>query len=199
MTLLHGRPSRIALLFAGAAVVLGLTWSTAAADTVVTRDGARLTGRVVSVDAASVVFESATGSRTIARDQVASISFGGPKPLSVAIKNVRSDDAVDVLLEGEEVLHGAREGGEWIDLTPRLKSGNNALRLRIHNDRGVWAYRLLLRLNDQTVPIECGSPQVTGKGCGCCGKKGNEIGVIDDLPEIWLHVDTALGRAEVLP
>ena len=197
--LLPGRPPRTTHLIVGAAFAFGLAWSTAAADTVLMRDGARLTGRVVSVDAASVVLESAAGTRTIARDDVASISFGGPKPLSVAIKNVRSDDSVDVLLEGDEVLHGAREGGEWIDLTPRLKNGNNALRLRIHNDRGVWAYRLLLRINDQMVPIECGSPQVLGKGCDSFGKKGNEIGVIDDLPEIWLHVDTALGRAEVLP
>jgi len=112
---------------------------------------------------------------------------------------VKSDDAVDVFLEGEEILHGARDGGDWIDLTPRLKTGNNALRLRIHNDRGTWSYRLLLRIDDRTFPIECGSPAVTGQGCRCCGKTGSEIGVIDDLPEIWLHYDPALRRAELLP
>lgn len=168
------------------------------ADTVVRKDGTRIEGNVVSVDAASVVLETGTGPRTIARDEVASIAFAGAKRLKVEIKNVQSDDAVDVSIDGDDVIRSASTGGEWVDITSRLKDGNNALRLRIHNARGVWAYRLLLRVNGASTPIECGTPQVFGKGCTLGGRSGSEQGTIDDLPEIWLNVDRGAGRAEIL-
>ncbi|HUC42631.1 MAG TPA: hypothetical protein VMR65_01210 [Candidatus Sulfotelmatobacter sp.] len=168
------------------------------ADTVVRKDGVRIEGDVVSVDPTSVVVETRSGRVTLPRAEVASIAFAGAKPLKVEIKNVLSDDAIDVTLDGEDVIHSASTGGEWIDITPKLKDGNNALRLRIHNARGVWAYRLLLRVNGQTTSLECGTPQGFGKGCTTGGHSGNEIGTIDDLPEIWLNVDRSAGRAEIL-
>jgi RNase P/RNase MRP subunit p29 len=199
MTFLLDAFSRVPLRWVPVAAALCLVWSAVPADTVVRRDGGRLEGRVVSVDENSVVLTSDSGTSTIPRSEVATISFSGPKPLSVAIENVRTDDAVDVFLEGDEVVHAATDGGAWIEFAPELKEGDNGMRLRIHNDRGVWAYRLLLRNGDQTVSLECGTPQAMGRGCTCCGKTGAETGVIDDLPTIGLHGDRALGRAEVLP
>ena len=178
---------------------VALAAGSARADTVVRKDGVRLEGIVVSVDAHSVVIDTSTGTITIARGDVASVAFGGQKPFKVEIKNVVSDDAVDVAIDGDDVLRNASTGGEWIDITPKLKDGNNALRLRVHNARGVWAYRLILRVNGRSMPIECGTPQAFGKGCTRDGKRGDEIGVIEDLSEIWLRVDREAGRLEILP
>jgi hypothetical protein len=133
------------------------------------------------------------------RAEVATISSSGPKPLRVEIKNERSDDAVDVELDGGRVTHGASEGGEWIDITGKLKDGNHDLRLRIRNDRGEWAYRPSLRISGRVIPLECGAPRVAGRVRTRRGKTGWETGVIDDLPTAWLFVDGASGRAEVLP
>ena len=186
------------VLLGVATTFVAAAWAFSRADTVVRRSGVRIEGNVVSVDSETVVIETRTGPLTLARTEVASISFGGPKPLKVEIKNVQSDDAVDVSVDGDDVIRSATTGGEWVDITAKLKDGNNALRLRIHNARGVWAYRLILRVNGQSTPIECGTPQAYGKGCALFGKSGNELGDIDDLPEIWLRVDRSAGRAEIL-
>lgn len=169
------------------------------ADEVVRRDGVKIRGTVVSVDADSVTVRTSSGPRTLARADVASILFGAIHPLRVEIRNVSSDDALDVLLDGEPLIADARVGGEWIDITGKLKDGNNALALRIHNDRGPWAYRFDIRINGRVFPVGCGTPRASGPGCRCCGKSGNEIGVIDDLPPVWINVDRAQGRAEILP
>lgn len=177
-----------------------LAAGTARADTVVLRKGAPVEGAVVSVDAEHVVVDTASGRVRLPRSNVASIEFEAPGlPLKVELRNVRSDDAVDVFVNGEAVLQEARESGSWIDLTPKLKDGNNALRLRIRNDRGTWAYRLALRINGEIVPLACGTPFRPDDPCRCCGKEGRELGVLDDLPTVWLFVDRGLGKAEVLP
>ncbi len=155
---------------------------------------------MVAVDAEHVVVDAAGGRVRLPRSNVASIEFAARDlPLKVELRNLRSDDAVDVFVNGEVVLQEAREGGSWVDLTPRLKDGNNALRLRIRNDRGTWAYRLALRINGEIVPIACGTPFRPDDPCRCCGKEGRELGVLDDLPTVWLFVDRGLGKAEVLP
>lgn len=169
------------------------------ADVVERRGGSRLEGTVVSLDAEALVLDTGSSRLRIPRSELVSIVFVAAPALKVELKNVRSDDAVDVLLDGDEVLRDAREGGSWVDLTDRLKDGNNALRLRVHNERGSWAYRLHLRVNGRVLPLECGAPGVAGAGCTCCGKTGRELGTIDDLPTVWIHVDRATGSAEVLP
>ena len=171
----------------------------AIADTVLRRDGSRFEGSVRSVDDSVVFLETSSGPMRFSRGDVASIVFASIKPVRVEVRNVRSDDSVDVLVDGVEVIRDARDGGEWIEITPRLKEGNTALRLRIHNDRGGWAYHVNVRLNGTVVPISCGTPLSAGHGCKENGKTGDELGTIDDLPEIWIHVDRALGRAEILP
>jgi hypothetical protein len=172
----------------------------ARADTVVMRRGSPVEGTVVSVDAERVVVETGSGRVLLSRSEVASIEFTPSNPpLRVELRNLRSDDAVEVLLNDEVVLEEAREGGGWVDLTPKLKDGNNALRLRIRNDRGTWAYRLALRINDRVVPVACGTPFRPADPCRCCGKNGHELGVLDDLPPVWIFVDRGLGKAEVLP
>lgn len=182
-----------------ALILAALAGQVAASDAIVRRDGSRLEGDVVGVDAAFVTIETDGGVRRVPRSDVATIHFGSPAPpLRVEIRNVRSDDSLDAFLDDEPVIVGAREGGEWIDLTPKLKTGNNPLRLRIRNDRGTWAYRLSLRINGQTTPLACGTPLRRDDPCTCCGMSGTELGEID-LPPIWLHVDPELGRAEVLP
>jgi hypothetical protein len=186
------------------AILVGLTAAgTAWADLVVRRDNSRVEGEVVSVDATSVVVRSGTNQLRLNRSEVASIVFDAkeapPPPLKVELRNVQADDAVSVFLEGEPVLADASGQGEWIDLTPKLKNGNNALRLSIRNDRGGWAYRLSLRINGKLTSLACGIPHRNDAPCRCCGKTGNEIGTIDDLPPVWIHVDQGFGRAEVLP
>lgn len=189
------RSSGVAVAACVAACCGAAVW----ADSVERRDGSRVEGAVLTVDETSVMLRTSSGTMRIPRADVATISFGSVKPIKVEIRNVKSDDALDVLVNGDEVLRDARDGGEWIDITERLKDGNNAVRLRIHNDRGDWAYHLNLRLNGQVVPVACGTPQSSGRGCKAGGRTGHELGVIDDLPEIWIHVDRALGRAEILP
>ena len=169
------------------------------ADTVVHSDGSHTEGQVVSVTEDQVLLRTAGETLAIPRAEVASIHFERPRPpLKVEIRNIRSDDAVDVLLAGEIVMSRAREKGAWIDLTPKLKDGNNSLRLRIHNARGGWAYHLDLRINGVVTKLSCGKPYDRNNPCECCGKSGDEIGVVDDLPLIWVHVDREQGHAEIL-
>ncbi len=187
---LAGRVLAAAALFFLAPVLLF-------ADVVVRRDGSTLSGRVVSVTADAVLLEAEGTSLRIPRRDVAEIRFEETKPVRVEIRNLRSDDALDVLLEDEIVMRESREGGEWIDLTPRLKEGNNALTFRIHNARGTWAYRVALRLNGDTTILACGTPLRGDAPCREHGHTGLETGRID-LPPLWIHVDRGLGRVEVL-
>jgi hypothetical protein len=190
--------NRLAITLVAAGTMAAAVSGTSA-DTIVRRDGTRFEGTVATVDAAFVVLQTPSGTLRIARGEVLSIAFETVLPMKVEIRNVKSDDALDVLVDGDLVIRDARDGGEWVDITSRLKDGNTPIRLRIHNDRGAWAYRIHVRLNGQVVPLACGTPQATGQGCTCCGKTGTEHGTIDDLPEIWIHVDRAQGRAEILP
>ena len=173
----------------------------ASADVVVRRDGRELTGDLLSVDDAWVVLRSEGNNIRIARPDVAAIRFGGEdsRPaMKVEIRNVRSSDAIDVLLEDEVVIRDARVGGLWVDLTPRLKSGNNKLRFRIRNDHAGWGYQLHVRINGAVETIGCGQPPAFRDPCQCCGKLGNEKGVIDDLPPVWIYVDSAEGTAQLI-
>lgn len=185
---------------AGIAVVACASTAVAVADVVVRRDGSTMEGNVISVDADAVILDASGERRHIPRVDVAEIRFArSAPPIRVEIRNIDSDDALDVLLEGEPVLREGRRGGEWIDLTPRLKDGNNGLRFRIHNARGSWAYRVALRLNGETTILSCGTPHRGDDPCDEFGHTGFESGVIEDLPTVWIHVDRAMGRVEVLP
>lgn len=181
------------------AVAVGCATGTASrADTVVKRVGGRLEGVVLRVDDRSVLIRTPGGDVEIAREQVETIHFAASvPPLKVEIRNVRSDDSIDVLLDDRVVVSEASEGGSWVDLTPMLKDGNNPLRLRIRNARGTWAYRLNLRINGEISALACGTALRNDDPCRCCGKTGNEKGVVDDLPVVWLWVDRATGRAEI--
>lgn len=153
----------------------------------------------MSVDADSVVLETGSGTKRLPRSDVVTVSFeAAAPPLKVEIRNVRADDSADLLVEGEAVVVDAREGGSWIDITAKLKEGNNRLGLRIRNDRGTWAYRVHLRINGQVVPVACGTPLKREDPCTAFGHTGLETGTFEVGP-IWLNVDRALGRAELLP
>ena len=170
------------------------------ADTVILNSGARHEGELVSVDEDSVVIRVSGETVRMARKDVASIHFEPPlPPLKVEIRNVKSDDAIDVFLDTEAVMTDSRLKGGWIDITPKLKNGNNPLRLRIRNSRGIWAYHLNLRVNGVVTNLSCGEPFNLNRPCRCCGKTGEELGTVDDLPLIWIHVDRETGTAEVLP
>lgn len=185
---------------AAAALVAATPGAGLASDTVERRDGSTVSGSVVSVDRESVVLDTESGTVRLPRGDVESIRFGRPvPPLRVEIRNVRSDDALDVFLDGQPVLVDARESGSWIDVTDRLKNGNNPIRFRIRNARATWAYQVHLRLNGRVVPIECGTPLRAEEPCTAHGHTGREIGVIDDIPTIWIHVDREIGRVELLP
>jgi len=170
------------------------------ADTVILNSGERHEGELVSVDADFVVIRTSGQTVRVGRREVASIHFEPPTPpLKVEIRNVKSDDAIDVFLDTEAVMTDSRQKGAWIDITPKLKDGNNPLRLRIRNSRGIWAYHLNLRVNGLVTNLSCGEPFDLNRPCRCCGKTGEELGAIDDLPLIWIHVDRETGTAEVLP
>jgi hypothetical protein len=173
---------------------------TVTADLVRHHNGRTVEGKVLSVDADWVVVQSGGNRLRIAREEVASIDFSQstPPPVRVEIRNVKSDDSIDILLEDEVVVRGARDGGSWIDLTPDLKNGNNQVRFRIHNDRGPWAYRVSIRINGKVTTLKCGNPPRIDSPCRCCGKEGFETGVIDDLPPFWIYFDRELGEAEII-
>ncbi len=173
------------------------------ADVVEKRGGGNVEGDPVAVDASYVPIRVAGEIVRLPRSQVSATRLGGDPtvvpPLEVEIRNVRRDDSIDVLFEDAVVLRDAREGGEWIDLTPKLKSGNNPIRLRIRNDRGTSAYRLSLRINGAVTPLARGTPRKREDPCRCCGKTGFELGIVDDPQVVRLNVARALGRAEVMP
>jgi len=181
----------------GAAVAAALAVAPTLADTVVRRDGVRLEGRVVAVDADWVVLDDGGGTRRVDRGEVVSILFASrdsPPPVRVEVRIVRADDAVDVILDGDTVLREARASTSWTDLTGRLKEGNQSLRLRIRNDRGPWSYRVHVRINGEIHALECGDAK---RPCDCCDATGYEIGWIEDVPPVWIHVDRGLGRVEI--
>ena len=185
--------------------LLGITLSVCAAthlwaDRVERADGSAVEGRVTAVDEQTVRVRTDRGEIAVPRREVVSIHFATEvHPLKVELRNVRSDDSVEVLLDQETVIREAREGGSWVDLTPKLKEGNNPVRLRVRNARGAWAYHVEFRINGKLVPLSCGKPGPPPEGCRCCGKTGLETGEIDDLPVVWIWVDRALGTAEVIP
>lgn len=171
-----------------------------AADTIRLRDGRSVEGGLLRVDERSVVVRTDRGDVRFDRALVAAIEFVPQRPpLKVELRNARSDDSIEVLLNDRPVVTGGGEMGAWVDLTERLNGGNNALRLRIHNQRGSWAWALNLRINGKVQRLGCGMPNDRERPCRCCGMTGFETGTIDDLPPIWLFVDRDAGTAEVLP
>ncbi|MBD3866801.1 MAG: hypothetical protein IFK94_01645 [Acidobacteria bacterium] len=190
---------------AAMALILPLVWfgfaGVAGADTVVKQDGTELEGELLSVNDAWVVLRTGGNNIRLAREAVAAIRFGGEAPappLKVELRNIRSSDAIDVLLEEKVVIRDARVGGVWVDLTPELKSGNNRLEFRIRNEHAGWGYHLQLRVNGEVETIGCGEPPGFKDPCRCCGKLGNEKGLIDDLPALWIYVDRTEGTAELM-
>lgn len=182
-------------------VVTALAVTPSLSDTVVRTNGKRVEGRVVSVDATSVVVQVRGNRVRLERGEVESIHFQSaqaPAPLKIEMRVAAVRDEMEVRLGERTLVRGTRSGGSWIDITPHLADGNNALSLRIRNGRGNWAYRLSVRINGEVVSVGCGDPELDER-CDCCGLSGREIGLIEDLPELWIHVDRETGRAEVLP
>ncbi len=167
-------------------------------DRVVRRDGTVVTGKVIRFDGEEVLVDSDGRRITMPRSEVASIEFAKPDapPLDVKIRSAHADDSVEIYLEDALILRGGRSVGGWVDLGPKLKDGNNGLRLRIHNKRGVWGYDLTIRINGKLQTIRCGNPSNSQEGCSCCGYSGREVGAID-LDPIWIYVDRELGVVEV--
>ena len=118
--------------------------------------------------------------------------------LKVELRPVSANDSMDVSLNGEFLWEDVRGSKAWLDITDQIKTGNNELRLRIHNDRASWSYHLSLRVNGVVTSLRCGEP-LRSIPCRCCGMNGDETGVLNDLPSFWLHADRAQGTVELLP
>ncbi len=172
-----------------------------AGDVVEKRDGRKMEGTVLSVDGDFVRIRIGRNDVRVPRGDVAAIRFEEKEvrpSLKVEIRNVRSSDSVDVLLEDEPVIRDAGTGGSWVNLTPKLKKGNNRLRFRIRNHHAGWGYHLQLKINGKVSVIQCGTPPTFREPCRCCGKEGFEVGVIDDLPVMWIYYDPDEGTAELV-
>jgi len=185
-----------------AAVCAGAASDPADWDRIERRDGSTVEGRLLRVDDETVVLRGLTGKTIrLERAQVATIRLAATPaaapPWRVELRAVGANDSADVFLNGETLLREVRTQGEWLDITDRIKTGNNELRLRIRNERASWAYDLTLRVNGVATPIRCGSP-TRAKPCTCCGLTGEEVGVLD-LPPIWIWADRAAGVVELVP
>ena len=182
-------------------LMAAMTATTVLADVVTMIGGRTYDGRVISVDDSSVVVLADGRRLKLDRAEVARIDFteqAPPPPLKVEIRNIMADDSITVLLEDEVVIEDSRTGGSWVDLTQKLKNGNNALRFLIRNDRGAWSYRLSIRINGKAHSISCGQPPRYDGACKEFGHSGYEEGEIDDLPVVWIFVDRELGEAEII-
>jgi hypothetical protein len=192
-----GRKACLALLVP----LILLVPATAHGDTVVLRDDTRLEGIVLALDEESIRLRTASGEvLQLPRERVARIVFDQPSPpLKVEVRCPMGDDEFDLLLNGDPVMENvALTASPWVDVSDRLQNGNNEFRPRIRNFRSTWAYRWQMRINGRVSVFSCGQPRLKGKGCSCCGLEGNERGTIEGLDPVWLHVDRALGTAEVL-
>lgn len=170
----------------------------AVADEVVLRDGETMQGEVISLDDETLLIRLAGGERRfVGRERVDRIILSPPAevpPIRVEVKNLGSDDALDLWLNDEKVLEGSRVSREWIDLTDRLREGSNEIRVVVFNERESWAYRWALRLQGRATTFECGIP--ARAGCTEEGHTGTEKGEIE-LPSVWVFVDRDEGRVEI--
>jgi hypothetical protein len=179
---------------------LGLLGATGApADEVILRDGERLTGDVLSLDREELLLRLAGGDkRHVPRDRVARIEFSAPEevpPIRVELRNMGSDDALDLWLNGEPIFENSPSTHEWLDVTDRLRDGSNEVRFAVRNARGIWAYRWGVRIRGKTTILECGRPPRLG--CSEEGFTGNEKGTIGPLPSVWIYVDRREGLVDL--
>jgi hypothetical protein len=170
----------------------------AAADEVLLRDGERLEGEVVSLDDETLLIRLTGGERRfVGRERVDRIILTPPEdvpPIRVEVKNLGTDDALDLWVNDEKVLEGSKISREWIDVTGMLRDGSNEFRAEVLNERQSWAYRWALRLQGKATTFECGIP--SRAGCTEDGREGNETGRIE-LPSVWVFVDRDEGRVEI--
>jgi hypothetical protein len=168
------------------------------ADEVVLRSGESLQGEVLSLDEETLLIRLVDGEREfVSRERVDRIILAPPAevpPISVEVKNLGSDDALDLWVNDEKVLEGSRVSREWIDVTERLRDGSNEFRVVVLNERETWAYRWALRLQGKATTFECGIP--ARAGCTEEGREGDERGEIE-LPSVWVFVDRDEGRVEI--
>jgi hypothetical protein len=170
----------------------------AAADEVVLRDGERLEGEVLSLDAETLRIRLPGGERRqVGRERVERILLNEAAeapPIRVEVKNLGSDDSLGLWVNDEEVLAGSRISREWTDVTDLLRDGSNEVRATVRNERGSWSYRWAIRVQGKATTFECGIPNRAG--CTEEGHSGSETGEIE-LRSVWVYVDRDEGRVEI--
>ena len=170
----------------------------ATADEVVLRDGKRMEGKVLSLDEEILELRLPGGERErVSRERVERIILTPEREtpsIRVEVKNIGSDDALDLWVNDERVIEGSRVSREWVDVTELLRDGSNELRAVVVNERGSWAYRWGVRVQGKATTFECGVP--VRAGCTEHGHEGNETGAIE-LPSVWLFVDRDEGRVDI--
>ncbi len=192
-----------AALALGLAVALTLTAHASlaaepreAADRVTLADGSELAGRVVSLDAFVLVVEVEGARRTVQRREVRRIEFGDapPPPLVARVKVAEADDAVRLLLDGEEIAPPAQLRAEWFDLMTLLDDGPHHLTAEVVNQRGMRAWRWVLEVGGKKETFACG---LTGRsGCTADGKPADAQGTFP-AGGVWLHVKLSEGIIEL--
>ncbi len=176
-------------------------WVPSIADTVVLRDGSQISGEVLGLDSEKLTLRDPGGAvKLLLRSQISKVLFEPANPpLKIEVRCAAADDELDLLLNGDAVLERAGPlGTGWVDVSEKARNGNNEFRARVRNERTSWAYRWELRVNGKVTVFSCGQPGIKGKGCTCCGLRGDERGVIDRIDPIWVHVDRSVGKAEIL-
>jgi hypothetical protein len=165
------------------------------ADRVTLADGSELVGRVVSLDAYVLVVEVEGARRTVQRRDVRRIEFGDapPPPLVARVKVAEADDAVRLLLDGEEIAPPAQLRAEWFDLMTLLDDGPHHLTAEVVNQRGMRAWRWVLEVGGKKETFACG---LTGRsGCTADGKPADAQGTFP-AGGVWLHVKLSEGIIE---
>ncbi len=191
----------IGTLFLSLLLILG---AFSHADVVTLHDGTRIEGVVLSFQNDILRIRTIEGEiRELGKKLIERIEFEGVeekfpvKKLKVELKNIATDDYLDIFVNSQKVIKRERESGEWKDVTSLLKDGANDVRVHVHNDRDFWSYKWAVRINGRVFIQQCGEPNRPLGHCQRFGLTGKELGVIENIPALWLYVDFRQGTCEI--
>ncbi len=185
--------------------LLLMTGAFSLADVITLNDGTRIEGVVLSFQNDTLKMRTIKGEvLEFEKGLIEKIEFeGGEKKISgkklkVELRNIVTDDYLDIFVNSQKVITRARKSGDWKDVTSLLKEGANDVRVHVHNDRDFWSYKWAVKINGRVFIQQCGEPNRPLGHCQRFGLTGKEIGVIESIPPLWLYVDFRQGKCEIV-